>query len=984
MTLSSRLCVPTSLPALVLLTVLPLATLAAQSPDDAKVSLPHTSQTRLLGFDAAEEHFVTQSLGHVAVWDVESGKQVLREKAESPSCKISKGREDLIFVQKRNGQNELLRYKIGESNPAASYIIPKDIDPESFCFTRDKRYILAAYSWRKDTPEQAFVLDRQSLKPLPESRQPGPLPSHEYYLAERVQYLQAIQDKLESTSLAPLGGWKFFQRMSTPDGKFLFKEDWPDSGEKTTFIQVHDIANGKLLGTHESTYLANRDFAFHPSEPLYAVGSGQRTVKIHSSKDGRLVRELPSLEQDIQDLSFTPDGKHIVALTVRGLLARWRVADYEALPQRDLKIDLSMMAFDDAGRIYVTGSKTLRIDFAENTETLLSEVAADTVHVSSDGRRLLLSRQYSGAKLFALNTAGQQTAIEVATLAGLEKVRTQFSPDGSAALTVSSNHFRQGAIEATLVNVNSGTTIQAFPSQSVKNRLVASVYPSPAPTPLLNSSEGHPGFQAWNKRKPALNEKYVIFPAERPVLPNQVAEDWWSMFTTAPTSDNELDGPLLVHRNRSNGKINLSGWHSYNSVVQFQSGEATHEYQLDGMRMTAATSTKQNDRVFVAFRSENRQKKAKLIIAEYSTSNGELLRQRDVTQPKYPAAWEVKNVRLSPDNRFLAICFDYELAIMDLQTDELRSVGPAHYGLDEFVEFDAQNHYAMFHGRQKILWSLQQERKICEFGACNAVENILFSPNGKTLTFTVGSGGPILMSCEEGEVVQQFPQNTEIRFSPDGSCLMAKSQHELQLWDFDAGKLLFKPEPPKSRTQYCEHSAEVHFIDEGKVTILLESDSDGNLVVNKVKTSSGKLLDRLEVQASVENGWFESRSQLLANSRLLANTSSELWVIDLSPLAVRQQFPLSTRPTRRPIYCQADDAVLIQMEDAAELRDTANGELIRTFENVEGRLALSEDESRLIAQFRNGHSIRIWDTQTGELLQTIHTDLLRAEATRSP
>ncbi|MEM7558680.1 MAG: WD40 repeat domain-containing protein [Planctomycetota bacterium] len=983
MTLSSRLCVPTSLPVFLIAAVLPLATLVAQSPYGAKVSLPHTSQTRLLGFDAGEKHFVTQSLGHVAVWDVESGKQVLREKAESPSCKISKGREDLIFVQKRNGKYELLRYKIGESNPAASYVIPKDIDPESFCFTRDKRYILAAYSWRKETPEQAFLLDRQSLKPLPDSQQPGPLPSHEYELAERVQYLKAIQDELASTSLAPLGGWKFFQRMSTPDGRFLFKEDWPDSGEKTTYIQLHDIADGKLLGTHESTYLANRDFAFHPSEPVYAVGSGLRTVKIHSSRNGELVRELPALEQDIQDLSFTPDGEQIVALTVDGMLARWRVADYQPLPERDLELEAKMMTFDDAGRIYVTGSKTICVDFTRDSETLLAEVPADTIHVSLDAERLLLSGRHSGAKLFAIETAERPSLRQVATLSRLEGARMQFSPDGSAALTVSSDHFRKGALEATLLNVESGSVIRNFSPKSIARRSEASIYPKRISKALVNSSRGQSGFLALNRKPSELHERYVVSSAKDLRLTSKIADEWWSKFTP-PAPDTELTGPQLVHQNRGNGKVNLAGWHSYNSVVQFQSGEATHKYQLDGMRITAATSTKQNDRVFVAFRPDSRQKKAKLIVAEFSASNGELLRQRDVTHPNYPDAWEVKNISLSPDDRFLAICFDYELAILDLQTNQPRSVGPAHYGLDEFVEFDSRNQYALLHGRQKILWDLQQSKKICEIGACNAVENIYFSPNGETLTFTVGSRGPVLMRCEDGEPIHQFPQNTEIRFSPDGSCLTAKSHHELQLWDFDAGKLLFKPEPPESRTQHCEHSAQVHFIDQGEVTVLLESDSDGNIVFNKVETSSGKLLDNLKVRASTENGWFKSHSQLLANNRLLANTSSELWVIGLSPLAVKQQFPLSTRPSQRAIYCQADDAVLIQMEDSAELRDTASGELIRTFENVEGRLALSEDESRLIAQFRNGHSIRTWDTQTGELLQTIHSDLLREEATRSP
>ena len=982
MTLSSRLRVPTRIPAFLLFVALPLATLVAQPTNGTDVSLPHTSRTHCLGFDGTEKYFVTQSYGHVAVWNVETGKQVLREKAESQSCKISKDRRELLFVQKREGQHRLFRYKIGGATPAASYLIPDEINPESFCFSHNKHYLLAAYAWRKDTPEQVFLLDRQSLKPLPESQQPQPLSVHKFNLEQRIRYLNEIQTELGVASLTPVEGWIFLQHEITPDGRFLYQEHWPDSGEKTTFIKMFDISDGTAFYEHESSYLANRDFSLHPSKPIFAVGSGQQSVKVLSSNDGILIRELPSLGQNIQDLSFTPDGKHIIALTDEGLLAGWNAEDYQPLPRRQLNFKTKMLTFDASGQIYVTGTKTVRLASLEDPGTLLSKSSCETIDVSSNGRHIVLGNQHSQTSLFLAEGTEEDPLKKTVTLASTRRQDLHFSPDGSAAIAVNAP---PGDPAPVLLDISAGKLLRTFPPESVNHRANLPDTPRPASVTSANSSQGHAEISRRSSRVRDFQEDFRIDAVGPIDSPSDVAKRWWPQFTTAGLSK-PLAGPQLVYRDERNGKLNLLGAYSYNEVRQFEAGDPAHGYHIGDMVMTAAASSGQGDRLFVAFRQKHREGKANLVIGEFSTSNGRLLHQYNVTQPDYSGTWSAESLRLSPDERFLGICFSYEMAILDLQNGQLALVGREGGGSKdrEFVEFDTHSKFAVFHGHKKTLWDIRKGQPVRELGYYNTVKNILFSPNGKHLLIDTGNWSPTLIRSYDGEAIRQFPQNTDIHFSPDGSCLMACSHQELQLWDFDDGKRLFKPEPPESRTQYCERSAAVHFFDGGRVAVLLESDSDGNLVVSKAERSSGKVLDRLEIPTLIDQGWFPSHTQLIANNRLLANTSNELWVMDLSPLAVKQRFPISTRPPQRPIYCQSEDAVLIQMEDAAELRAADSGELIRAFENVEGSLAFSEDESRLIARFRNGHSIRTWDTQTGELLKTIHTDLLREEATSSP
>ena len=123
----------------------------------------------------------------------------------------------------------------------------------------------------------------------------------------------------------------------------------------------------------------------------------------------------------------------------------------------------------------------------------------------------------------------------------------------------------------------------------------------------------------------------------------------------------------------------------------------------------------------------------------------------------------------------------------------------------------------------------------------------------------------------------------------------------------------------------------------------------------------------------------------MAPNRLVTTTCDSVVVVQISPLQLIHRFP-ARRPPKECIYLESKKAVLVVSPgETAKLHAIASGEPLCEYMavpwDIVGRepFELSADGTRLIGHFRAGHSARVWDADTGVVLQTLHSDVLAPE-----
>ena len=73
-------------------------------------------------------------------------------------------------------------------------------------------------------------------------------------------------------------------------------------------MRIRDAGTLEVTGEFIAHDAAVTALAFHPSLPLLATGSRDRSVRLWNLADGKLVRELEPSREAIVRLSFSPDG----------------------------------------------------------------------------------------------------------------------------------------------------------------------------------------------------------------------------------------------------------------------------------------------------------------------------------------------------------------------------------------------------------------------------------------------------------------------------------------------------------------------------------------------------------------------------------------------------------------------------------------------------------------------------------------------------
>jgi serine/threonine protein kinase len=127
----------------------------------------------------------------------------------------------------------------------------------------------------------------------------------------------------------------------SPDGRRLIVvlEDYDSDRMYIRAIQLWNIETGKVL-TELGGY-TNEDqrikALFSPDGSMISI-LGKKGLSIWSATDGKLLRHLDRLPEKVEDLSFSPDGRHLVTVSWKTILrwntGTWRVEDTTELPPR--------------------------------------------------------------------------------------------------------------------------------------------------------------------------------------------------------------------------------------------------------------------------------------------------------------------------------------------------------------------------------------------------------------------------------------------------------------------------------------------------------------------------------------------------------------------------------------------------------------------------------------------------------------------------
>jgi eukaryotic-like serine/threonine-protein kinase len=101
-------------------------------------------------------------------------------------------------------------------------------------------------------------------------------------------------------------------------------------------VQLWDVATGRRVATLPTLTWDEVHARFSPDGAVVlttgrARAPADRTIRVWSAADGRLLRELGPVEAEVYDLEFSPGGRRVAALAGPRLL-RWRTADWSTEP----------------------------------------------------------------------------------------------------------------------------------------------------------------------------------------------------------------------------------------------------------------------------------------------------------------------------------------------------------------------------------------------------------------------------------------------------------------------------------------------------------------------------------------------------------------------------------------------------------------------------------------------------------------------------
>lgn len=995
-----------------------VATKGVDDHRSTRVSVPQTGHVSKLLYSAFAKggaRLLTQSeTGEVILWDARTGEQlrtlVPPSRGAMVDCRVSPDGE-LMFYGRRDRERRLLFIQaIDAERPRFVIDLTDGPHGNMIRFSQDGRFLVLV-GYDEEIGDVARLHDVKSgrvvatqkmvetLSPEVQSlmRQFDGLKQYEfpYGAAEAIAWLMTLKAASPDKTLLTTGAVTYVPSRGTedrfsPDGEVYVSRNWHDTGSSDEEVSIWETRSGKLLHSFYGPYSAPRQVEFSPDGRLFLTGTGKNVAELRSARTGEIVHSFDAGESLFRQAVFDHAGTRIVTATESGVISLWTTFGEQIASRQPGQpvAHIDIRGDDEAIAVALKGAGVQILSLSDLRTVQRIRRSAETVAFGPGDDRLLLGkasgRSQSSVRPDSTWLLEAATGRRLATITRRPSREIVLSPDTKLALTCPL-FWERGTTrfsgQFALMETGSGQRLASFEQDSF--RFVYDFPPSPAAardikvTPMISSRGRGSIGMPFRGYVPQFRFKRD----QRDTIANvdlSVAElGWLDGMTERVPAPPVLEGLQLVNKSQK-GKYSPTLWNTgsryLRMAAEFEAGEVKHEYLVPGLIPTAASLNSDETQVVLALRGKER----KRMIAFFDRSSGDLLESIDVTQNQLEASWDVDTITLSPDDRFIAVGFDYHNFCYDREKKSFALIGDNNGGLParQVVLFSPDSRRALFFGRKRTLWDLESATQLAVLGSYNGVRDPVFSPNGRTL-YARGEDGPRLWESATGRIIHEFErQHMELRFNADGTRMvpLQYSQDEITLWDFDAGKPITPVTVGSARSLI-----DAIFTPDGERLIVLQTvDKSSVLTVRDAMT--GELLTThrdSEFPFYFRNPVPSRGSFFLSDGRQMVMAhpnGATVW----DTLKGKPVFRLRADLERECLLVRTPDEenlLTVSPGGAAKLWSLKTGKQRQQFEGIPADIDVagkpvwfSGDGSRLVANHRRGQSAIVWDVASGRQL----------------
>ena len=398
-----------------------------------------------------------------------------------------------------------------------------------------------------------------------------------------------------------------------------------------------------------------------------------------------------------------------------------------------------------------------------------------------------------------------------------------------------------------------------------------------------------------------------------------------------------------------------------------KTGKTLREFAIPEMTQSAVVVNSDATVLWAAYHTARLQvgPRARTIVA-WNIKTGERIRTMDAIQNKPTEnakkryAGNIERLMLSPDERYLAVGYEYCAVLFNLNNGTQDIVSS--HGGSEKMQFSPDSKSIFCCGSKRTLWSTEQRKQLAVFGSKNGVGPWAFSPGGGYLL--VRSDGfkssNTLWDAHTGKVVNKFCQRTRFKFSPLGNRFVAWNGKILQLWDMEAGRLL-----ADLSTDVGPGCQGIYFSPAGKLVVIhREQFSIWN-------TESGKQIGKQP--CAPLSAHRKTQAFFLGPVRIVIVHRDGARVWDVQRGNLLHHFVGEPHHAMFVVLSPDKKSLcVVTPGKSSTLWDLASGEKRQVFEGLRGTVELADNQRQLLEYCRRNQLVKVWDIATGKVLRQIH------------
>ena len=577
----------------------------------------------------------------------------------------------------------------------------------------------------------------------------------------------------------------------SPDGRWL-------AIGTTALLELYEAETYQFSHSVEMNVDA---LEFSPNGTEMLVAAGDLLHRVNSAT-GRVVETLAGSEYDVSDLAYSPDGKQIAAIDVRGVVRLWE-KDQKAFIFRRIHPrweDYVLLFSPDGGQLIV-GAYDLEIwdiATAQLVGGALTDSRVTSLVLHPDGTQFAIGTEEGQIELRVLGTCGR-TALIDGNDVEVEGVRERievdslaFGPNGRTLIvgfhdsvigvwdTVNQGWTRSWITKTRLDEefkgwegtdgVSPDYEVRRWPSRLALSRDGKTVVALADRYANVGRWEVDTG-KLTGRFEGYANSSMLGFSASGEYF---TTEHWgiirvWDSVTTEIISEMQYDNGGYAVALSPNGKY-IGIAHADRRITVWDVDTATVKHVLPGAGWNRAITFSADNRLVAAVTFSP-------VIRVWDVETGEKiaeLEERDVSV-------SYGSVRFSPDGKWFAAANSSTIAIWETQGFTLQHVvrGLGATGGEDSLEFSPNSRWiAGYTGRQEHriqFWNIETEEVDLEL-LTGLVLMARFSPDSRWFTTAIWgpergtyAPGVQIWDVQTGQLASEFsPPYHRIIFSPDG------------------------------------------------------------------------------------------------------------------------------------------------------------------------------------------------------------------------